>query len=149
MTEPASLHSARQHLARAEAAYRTRDGLFHLEEGLAELDEVVANESSAYGTIARNLAATYATRIYGRIKAAVETDRALPEPELEHLFKVVLAFDQSSVTLPPDARALKITVVRRLIDLYYEGHPAAAKQKALEQLAAITGEQTGDKSVRD
>jgi len=140
MTEPAALQSARQHLARAEAAYRTRDGLFHLEEGLTELDEVMASGSSAYGTVAHNVAITYATRIYGRIKTAVEADRALPEPELEHLFKVVLAFDQSSVTLPPDARALKITVVRRLIDLYYEGHPADAKKKALEQLAAITGE---------
>jgi hypothetical protein len=146
MTEPAALQSARQHLERAEAAYATRDGLFHLEEGLAELDDLLADQSSAYRTIAQNLTTTYAMRIYGRVKAAVETDRTLPEPELELLFKVVLAFDDANVTLPPDARALKITVVRRLIDLYYEGHPAAAKQKALEQLTAITGESDVRKS---
>jgi len=29
--------------------------------------------------------------------------------------------------------------VRRLIDRYYEGHPAERKQQALEELAQITG----------
>jgi len=37
------------------------------------------------------------------------------------------------------AQDLKIEVVRRLIDRYYEGHPAERKQQALEELAQITG----------
>ena len=39
--------------------------------------------------------------------------------------------------LPDYVRALKIEVVRRLIDLLYEGFPEAEKQKMLEQLAGL------------
>jgi hypothetical protein len=69
----------------------------------------------------------------------VAADRQLPEPDLEHYFKVVLAFDQIGVELPQSAQDLKIAVVRRLIDRYYEGHPPERKQQALEELAQITG----------
>ena len=61
----------------------------------------------------------------------------MPEPQLEHLFKVVLAFDQSEVELPDTAREVKIEIARRLIDRYYEGHSPEQKRKALEQLTKI------------
>ena len=137
MVEPRELASAREHLARAEAGYRSRDGLYHLEEGLALLEEVMA-ASPAHRKLAQNLASTYFAKIYGGIKRLVDTDRGLPEPDLEHLFKVVLAFDERSFELPEEARATKVSLVRDLIDRYYEGHSPETKRAALEQLAEIT-----------
>jgi hypothetical protein len=137
MPEPRELLSAREHLAQAEAGYRSPEGLYHLEEGLALLEEVVA-DSPQYRQLAQNLATTYFTRIFGGIRRLEDADRGLPEPELEHLFKVVLAFDERSFELPPEARSTKISLVRDLIDRYYEGHSPEAKRAALEQLAEIS-----------
>jgi hypothetical protein len=52
----------------------------------------------------------------------------------------VLAFDQSQVELPDNARTVKVEIARRLIDHYYEGHSAERKRQALEQLMKITKE---------
>ena len=82
---------------------------------------------------ARNEADTIASSI----GSLLESDRAVPEPQLEHLFKVVLAFDQSDVELPATAREVKIEIARRLIDRYYEGHSPEQKRKALEQLTKV------------
>lgn len=138
MAEPRQLLSAREHLARAEAGYRSKDGLYHLEEGLTLLEEVIAGESPEFRKLALNLASVYSTKIYGGIKRLVDTDRGLPEPELEHLFKVVLAFDERSFELPAEARSTKVSLVRDLIDRYYEGHSPEVKRAALEQLAEIS-----------
>ncbi len=143
MPEPRQLTFAREHLSRAEAAYDTKEGLRRLEEGLALLDEVIATDAADYETVARNLATTYSNRIVSAIRARIETDHAIPEPDLEHLFKVMLAFDQIDFELPADAQALKISIARRLIDLYYEGCSPADKEKALQQLAQIS---QGDES---
>ena len=140
MVEPPQLLSAREHLALAEARYRSEDGLFHLEEGLALLEEVMAGISPGYRAVAQNLAATYSMKIYNLVRNVVGRDRALPEPDLEHLFRVVLAFDDRGLDLPADIRSTKIELVRRLIDHYYEGHSPAEKQAALQQLLQITGE---------
>ena len=126
-------------MAEAEADYRSDDGLVNLIEGLALLDAVIASELAEHQKVARNLASTYALKIYGRIESLIGSDRALPEPDLEHCFKLVLAFDQTGFELPEGARALKIEVVRRLIDRYYEGHPAEQKEKALRQLNKVSG----------
>ena len=142
MAEPAQLAAARKHLSRAESAYRSEDGLFHLEEGLALLEEVALDNAARYRaidrTIAANLLSTYSTRICESVKKLVETDPGLPEPELEHLFKVLLAFDAGELELPEYVRSLKIDVVKRLVDLYYEGHSAEEKQVVLDQLAGLS-----------
>lgn len=135
--ESSKLNAARAQLARAEASLASADGLFHLEEGLAQLDELSEGDDAAQRKVAQTVAATYATRIFGRVRDAIATDRAVPQPLLEHYFKLMLAFDQGEFELPDAARALKIAVVRRLIDLAYEGHPVAAKRKALERFGAI------------
>ena len=137
MSESTRLKSARQHLTLAEARYRSADGLFHLDEALSLLEEVVASDSAEHATVARNLAATYAARIHGTVRERLQTDRAVPEPELEHLFKVVLLFDQRGFELPAESRANKIDLVRLLIDRYYEGRPAAEKQAMLDELTKI------------
>jgi len=142
MAEPANLASARKHLSLAEANYRSEDGLVHLEEGLALLDEVALDSEKEYQAIARNLLRTYSSRICGSVRKLVDNDRALPQPELEHLFKVLLAFDAVDLELPGFVRTTKIDVVRRLIDLAYEGYPAEEKQKMLEQLTGIAGDST-------
>jgi hypothetical protein len=139
MPEPRDLAEARRCLKRAEADWRSADGLTQLVEGLGFLEAVIGARDAATAVTARNLAAAYASRIYERIRALVTADAALPEPDLEHLFKVVLAFDSIGVELPPAARDLKIEVVRRLIDLYYEGHPPERKRQALRDLERITG----------
>jgi hypothetical protein len=139
MPEPKDLTSARRCLAKAEADLTSEEGLTQLVEGLAFLEDVIASGTATAVKTARNLATSYAARVYGRIDAVVSTDVHLPEPDLEHYFKVVLAFDQVGVELPRSAQDLKIAVVRRLIDRYYEGHPPERKQQALEELAQITG----------
>ena len=68
MVEPPQLLSAREHLALAEAKYRSEDGLFHLEEGLGLLEEVMAGTSSAQRAVAQNLAATYSMKICNVVK---------------------------------------------------------------------------------
>ena len=138
MSEPRELLAAREHLARGEASYRTAAGLAELEHGIGLLDDVMAAKNARNRTIAQNIATTYATRIYGTISALLAGDRAVPEPQLEHLFKVVLAFDQSEIELPDNARTVKVEIARRLIDRYYEGHSAQQKRQALEQLMKIS-----------
>lgn len=137
MTESRELRAAREHLARAEASYRSAAGLAELEQGLGLLDDILAANNAAQRTVAENIAKTYATRIYRSIAAVLAGDRAVPEPQLEHLFKVVLAFDQSDIELPDNAREVKIEIARRLIDRYYEGHSPERKRQALEQLTKI------------
>jgi hypothetical protein len=137
MTESRELKAAREHLARAEASFRSAAGLAELQQGLDLLDEVMSGQDARDRAIAENIAKTYSTRIYRSIGAHLEADRAVPEPQLEHLFKVVLAFDQSQVELPDNARAVKIEIARRLIDRYYEGHSPEYKRQALEQLVKI------------
>jgi len=138
MTEPRELLAAREHLARGEASYRSATGLTELEQGIGLLDDVMSGKDARHRTIAENIAKTYSTRIYRSIGALLEADRAVPEPQLEHLFKVVLAFDQSEIELPDTARAVKIEIARRLIDRYYEGHSAERKREAVEQLMKIS-----------
>jgi len=139
MPEPRELKDARRYLAEAEADLRSVEGLARLTEGLGLLDEVIVMGAAAEARTAHNLASSYAGRIYARIGSWVTQDPQLPEPQLEHFFKVVLAFDQVSVALPPAANELKVAVVRQLIDRYYEGHPAEKKRAVLEQLAQLRG----------
>ena len=137
MVEPPQLRDARRHLSQAEAHYRSADGLFHLEEGLALLEEVLGCSESAHRAIARNLAQTYSSRIFRAVTSLVEMDRGLPEPQLEHLFKVVLAFDEHGFDLPTEARSAKVKVVECLVDRYYEGHSPEEKRTVLEELAKL------------
>ena len=139
MNELKELAAARRHLAKAESALSTEDGLFHLHEGLALLECVIEEDvAGREATLARNLGTTYTTRIYARVKQQIGRDLSTPEPELEHLFAVIRAFDDTSFDLPPAARELKVEVVKRLIDLYYEGHSPAEKQRVYEELAKVS-----------
>ncbi|MEO8464416.1 MAG: hypothetical protein ABI640_03680 [Gammaproteobacteria bacterium] len=140
MPEPRELATARRHLAFAEAELDSADGLARLAEGVGLLDDVIVGRDAAAARTAGNLAASYAARIYERIGAAVAKDPQLPEPKLEHYFKVVLALDQVSEALPPAAAELKLAVAGALIDRYYEGHSPEQKRRALEQLAALKGD---------
>jgi hypothetical protein len=137
MAEPRELESARRQLAAAEADLASAEGHRLLQEALASLDDLMVGGAAPAARTARNLAATYAARIYQRVARAVAQDPQLPEPTLEHYFKVVLAFDQVGDSLPPRAAELKVAVVRALIDRYYEGHPPEEKRRVLEQLSAL------------
>jgi hypothetical protein len=141
MRKPArnDLALAREHLAKAESMLLTADGLHHLEEGLA-LVEAVLDDRPAKQTesVALNLGQTYTSRIYGYIKSMVEESRSLSEPELEHLFAVIRAFDEACFELPPESRGLKVDIVRRLIDLYYEGYTPSQKEEVFKKLAEIS-----------
>lgn len=137
MTESRDLAAARRRLAAGEALYESADGVAAMDEGLALLEDVVELGSTSDARTARNLAATYAARLYERVAATLAADRAVPEPALEHLFKLVLVFDRFAAALPANARALKVDVVRRLIDRYCEGHPPEKKRAMLAQLDAL------------
>ncbi|HVF17690.1 MAG TPA: hypothetical protein VNA21_12285 [Steroidobacteraceae bacterium] len=138
MSESRELQKARGHLARAETQFSTASGYAELEQGLGLLAELIEADTRE-SVVANNLAASYATKIFTRVDATLAKDRAVPQPLLEHFFKLMLAFDQGEFVLPESAGELKIKVVRHLIDLAYEGHPAEAKRKALERLRQITG----------
>jgi hypothetical protein len=136
MTESRELAAARGSMAAAESAWASADGLTRLRDALGRLADII-EAGGAEARIASNLAATYAGRFYGRVRDKLERDAQVPEPELEHYFKLVLAFDQVQSALPPSAADLKIGVVEALIERYYEGHPPDKKRAALEQLAVL------------
>jgi hypothetical protein len=127
-------------MAEAEAQWASRDGLASLSDGLGRLADIIEDGTSREARTARNLAATYAGRLYARVRETIERNVQVPEPELEHCFKVVLAFDQVESSLPPAASDTKIAVARALIERYYEGHSADAKRAAVEQLLALRPE---------
>ena len=138
MRESRLLVDARARLAMGEAAFGSKEGLHELQEGLAMLEELLEDPGeAACHAIARNVGRSYLARIYARAAARVAADPHIPEPELEHLFRVLRSFDDTGFELPPEARALKIEVVRRLVGLYYEGHVAGAKQPVLDELEAL------------
>ena len=138
MAESKELAAARRLMAEAEAGFGSAEGLARLTDGLERLADLM--DSAGEGRTAANLAASYAGRFYERVRRKVEQDAQVPEPELEHYFKVVLAFDQVREALPNSAAALKIGVVEALVERYYEGHPPERKRAALEQLAALRTE---------
>jgi hypothetical protein len=137
MPESRELSAARVCLAGAETSLASADGLARLTDGLERLNEILETGSKAEARTAGNLAASYAARVYVRVRDRLERDAQVPEPELEHWFKVVLAFDQVQDALPAAATELKIGVVGALIERYYEGHPPEKKRAALDQLAAL------------
>jgi hypothetical protein len=138
--EPAELTSARRHLARAEAAIDTDDGLAHLEEGLELLESVAADRRAGeHRALAAQLGATYAVKVNEHVGRQLASGRNLPEPALRHSFALLRCFDGKGFDVPPTSRESKIELVRRLIDIYYEGYPAADKQRAYEELAEIAG----------
>jgi hypothetical protein len=124
-------------LAEAEAQWDSAGGLARLTEGLGLLDDVLSAGRGAEPRTAGNVASSYAARFYDRIRTLLDHDEQVPEPELLHCFKLVLAFDQVAGALPPESAELKIAVVRALVDRYYEGHPPERKRAALEQLVQL------------
>jgi len=106
MPESGELKAARRFLAEAEAQWASADGLARLTEGLGYPDELIDTGVAAEAQTARNLVTTYAGRAYARVRALLERDTQMPEPELEHYFKVVLVFDPVSAVLPPAAAEL-------------------------------------------
>jgi hypothetical protein len=125
-------------LAKAEFMLATEDGLFHLQEGLTLLQCVIDGRTTAHhARVAGNLGVTYTTKIYARIKQQIDASRNIPEPDLERMFAVIRAFDETCFELPPAARALKIEVVKRLLDLYCEGYSPAEKERAHKQLVEL------------
>jgi len=140
MDEPSELSTARRHLARAEAGIETEEGLHHLQEGLGLLERVTESPAAGkHGPVARNLGGTYAAKVHEHVQRQLASGRNLPEPALQHAFAVIRAFDGTCFDVPAGARDLKIELVRRLIDIYYEGYSAAERQRAYEELAKATG----------
>lgn len=137
MAESKELGAARRCMAEAEAGFGSADGLARLADGLGRLADIIDAGTEAESRTAANIAASYAGRFYERVRRNVERDAQTPEPELEHYFKLVLAFDQVESALPSSAGELKIAVVEALVERYYEGHPPERKRAALEQLAAL------------
>ena len=140
MNESRDLAAARASMAAAEADWASADGLARLDDGLERLADIIEAGRGPEARIASNLAASYAGRLYGRVRAKLEREAQVPEPELEHYFKVVLAFDRVKSALPAAAADLKIGVVEALVERYYEGHPPEKKRAVLEQLAALRPE---------
>jgi hypothetical protein len=137
MPEPKTLVDARAHLALGERTLRTEESVFHLEEGLALLQGIVATGTQQDQRLATNIANTYATKIYTTIGGLLEQDRNLPEPDLEHLFRLLLVFDEGGFELPPGSRAVKILIGQHLLTRYLEGHASEEKQAALRELMKL------------
>ena len=89
MDEPTHLSAARVHLAKAEGKVETEYGLHHLQEGLYLLERIIEGPAAPeYKHAARNLGATYTSRLYQQIKRRIHVTANIPEPELEHFFHV-------------------------------------------------------------
>jgi hypothetical protein len=137
MTEPKELAAARAHLAKAEAALMSEDGLFHLHEGLGFLEAIIGDHrAAAVAAVARNLGQTYASRIFERVERDVGKSDST-EPQLEHAFALLRTFDEVGFDLPERAGALKVEIVRRLLDFYSEGGAPADRERLRAQLAQI------------
>src|SRR5690606_36772708 len=101
------------------------------------LQEAIAEGAADEQRLARNIGSTYAAKIYSYVRRSIECDRNAPEPELEHLFKLLLVFDEGDLDLPPDAREVKLALGRRLLDCYLEGHASEEKRPALQELMQL------------
>ena len=99
MPESEDLAAARACLADAEARLESAEGLVRLDEGLGRLNDVMEAGDRAEARTAGNLAASYAGRCYERVRKELERDPQIPEPKLEHYFKLVLAFVSTIVRL--------------------------------------------------
>jgi hypothetical protein len=139
MIEPPEIADARKHLSQAEAALLSKKAIFHFEEGLALLQEIVDTGDPQPRTLARNLGKTYASKVYDAIRVLIAADPNVPEPQLEHLLKIMLTFDTAEVELPSDSREVKVKLGRELLNRYLEGHAAEEKRAALEELMRIAG----------
>jgi len=127
-------------MAEAESGFGSAEGLARLADGLERLADLIDGGRGPEATTAANLASSYASRFYDRVRRRLEQDAQVPEPDLERYFKLVLAFDQVGSALPQAAADLKIAVVEALVERYYEGHPPEQKRAALAQLAALRAE---------
>jgi CRP-like cAMP-binding protein len=136
MKDPKQLEIARAHFARAESRYASPVALEDVEKALAALEEI-RDRDDEITALSERIAFTYATRLCDHLQRLLRTDAHIPEPQLEHFFKLLRAFDDSIIELPAVARQLKIEFAKRLIDHYLEGHSAEEKAKALRQLLDI------------
>ena len=136
MTEPKQLEIARAHLARAESHYGSPAALEEVQKALAALEEI-RDRNDELTSLSERIAFTYATRLCDQLQRLLQPDAHVPEPQLEHFFKMLRAFDDSIIELPAAARQLKIELAKRLIDHYLEGHSAEDKAKAIRQLLDI------------
>ena len=137
MIEPKALTEARQRLSRAESALFAKGAAIDFEEGLALLRELADAGSQEIGVLARNIAKAYASKLYAAIRNLLAADRNVPEPQLEHLLRLVRVFDAADAELPGNARDIKLALGRALLERYLEGHAAEEKRAALEQLMSI------------
>ena len=137
MIEPKALTEARQRLSRAESALFAKDAVIDFEEGLALLRDLADASTHEIGVLANNIAKAYAARLYAAIRNLLATDRNIPEPQLEHLLRLILIFDEAGAELPGDARDVKLALGLALLERYLEGHAAEEKRAALEQLMSI------------
>lgn len=135
--EPAELTDARKRLARAEAMLETAEGLGHLQEGLELLESAADEPPARHAALARQLGATYAKKVHEHVRRELGSGRNLPEPALQHAFALLRCFDGKGFEVPSASRETKIELVRRLIDIHYEGYPEADKRRAYEELAEI------------
>jgi hypothetical protein len=138
MTEPKQLEFARAHFALAESRYGSPVALEAVDKALAALEEL-RDRDDEITALSERIALTYATRLCEHMQRLLRSDVHIPEPQLEHFFKLLRTFDDSLIQLPAVARQLKIELARRLIDHYLEGHSAEEKAKALGQLLDIAG----------
>jgi len=135
--ESADLTEARRRLALAEAAIETAEGVTHLQEGLELLESVAADRDRRQAGLARRLGATYAKKVHEHVQRELGSGRNLPEHVLQHAFALLRCFDGKGFDVPSTSRDTKIDLVRRLIDIHYEGYPEADKRRAYEELAEI------------
>ena len=136
MNEPKELSVARAHLARAESRYAQPAALDEVQRALAVLEEI-EGENDTFRALGARIAFAYATRLCNHLTTLLRADAHVPEPQLEHFFKMLRAFDDTIIELPAEARELKIELAKRLIDRYLEGHSADRKAEALKQLLDI------------
>ncbi len=134
-TEPSEIVRAREHLSSFEKRMMDKDSTYHLSEGLLLLEEVLENDTgNTAREVARNIGNTYASKICSRIDKFLQDPKLTTEPELEHLFKLLLELDDSKFGDKAEIKKLKVETVDRLFEEYFRGYTVEDKKRAIKKL---------------
>lgn len=140
-TEPAELAEARAHLEKFEAKMRTPDGLVHLSEGLALLENFrTGGASERFAEVASNLALAYAKKVQSEVESLISREPSIHLEVFDHWRKVFAEFDQSGFTLPQEVINARSKLWGRTIDKHVELMSPSERKDLLERLKAMGDE---------
>lgn len=124
------LEQARAALAKFELDIGSKGADRYLVDGLDLLDEIVS-ESGSPSTIAKNLGETYAKKAMDYVERSL---RNATQPELEHLFQLLIELEVYQFGDKNELSKLKVQVFKSLVSSYFAGYSEEEKKAELQRL---------------